>query len=135
MFARVKESRNDEYLQIVENYRDAGRVRQRLVMYVGHYDSIEDALHDLPNRRRRVRGQATKAERGAQHLIGGHASRERARRLREEADQTAEKYERLQQLVTEHPELLERDRERAERRRARQREKRAERRAQRSLGR
>jgi hypothetical protein len=44
MFTRVKESRHDKYLQIVENYRDDGRVRQRLVLYVGHYDSIEDAL-------------------------------------------------------------------------------------------
>jgi hypothetical protein len=48
VFARVKQSRNGEYLQIVESYRDEGRVRQRMVLYVGHYNSVADALERMP---------------------------------------------------------------------------------------
>lgn len=32
MFTMVKQSRNGEYLQVCQNYRDAGRVRQRLIL-------------------------------------------------------------------------------------------------------
>jgi hypothetical protein len=93
MFARVKESRGGEYLQIVENYRDDGRVRQRVVMYVGHCGTIDEALERMPKERRALRRQG----------------------LREEADHLAEKLGALQRLVSEHPDVLNRDRERAER--------------------
>jgi hypothetical protein len=100
MFARVKESRQQEYLQIVENYRDGGRVRQRVVLYVGHYDSIDAALRHLPQDRRRWRSEATR--RGNE-------------RLRHEADDLDQRLSALRQLVAEHPDLIERDRQRAER--------------------
>lgn len=61
MFARVKQTRDGEYLQIVENYRDGGKVRQRMVLYVGRYNSLGDALERMPNELRVWRGQATRA--------------------------------------------------------------------------
>jgi hypothetical protein len=110
MFTRVKVSRRDEYLQIVENYRDSGRVRQRLVMYVGRYSSIENALQQMPRELSQVRRRATVAE---------HSPFWREHRkplaLREEADRLAARLEELRRLVKEHPDLLERDRARAAR--------------------
>ena len=44
MFARAKSSvqggRTYEYLQIVESYRDKGRVRQRIVATIGRLDEL-----------------------------------------------------------------------------------------------
>jgi predicted RNase H-like nuclease (RuvC/YqgF family) len=121
MFARVKQVRqgvHDEYLQIVENYRDGGRVRQRLVMYVGHYSSIEEALKLMPKDRARMRRRATEAEQMAEESPREY--QDRARVLREEAESFAEKLEALRTLVNEHPNLIERDRERVERHRQRE---------------
>lgn len=41
MFIRVKKSGNREYLQIVENYRDSGRVRQRVIGTIGHLQELQ----------------------------------------------------------------------------------------------
>jgi hypothetical protein len=60
MFTRPKESRRNDYLQIVENYRDGDRVRQRLVLYVGRYDSIDDALHRMRRDLRNWRSRRTR---------------------------------------------------------------------------
>jgi hypothetical protein len=49
MFTMLKKSRNGEYLQVAKNYRDQGRVRQRLILYVGPYASIDEALETLPS--------------------------------------------------------------------------------------
>jgi hypothetical protein len=100
VFTRVKVSRQQEYLQVVENYRDGGRVRQRLVLYVGHYDSIEDALRQMPQDRRRWSSEATR--------MGNE-------RLRREAEALDERLLALRHLVAEHPDLIERDRARAKR--------------------
>ena len=100
MFARVKKSRGSEYLQIVENYRDGDRVRQRMVLYVGHYSSIGDALKRMPRDVGRMR-------------------RLRRRGAVREADELAAKLEALRALVKERPDLLSRDGERAERHRRR----------------
>jgi hypothetical protein len=111
VFARVKESRQQEYLQIVENYREAGKVKQRLVLYVGRYDSIDEALQRMPKHRRRLRARATRA-----------VSDSTAEGLRHEADALDERLRVLRRLVEAHPDLVERDRERAERHRRRQAE-------------
>jgi len=118
MFTRMKQSRNGEYLQIVENYRDGERVRQRMVVYVGHYDSIDHALQLMAGELPRARRRATVAERNAYW----QSTIDRARALREEADQLASKLEELKRFAHEHPDLLERDRARAKRRSQRQRE-------------
>jgi hypothetical protein len=109
LFARVKESRQREYLQIVENYREEGKIRQRVVLYIGHYASIEVALQRMPQDRRALRSTATRT--GKEHL-------------RREADALDERLAALQQLVDDHPDLIERDRQRVKRHRRRQAERR-----------
>jgi len=129
MFARAKTSRGMEYLQIVENYRErgpGGRVRQRLVMYVGHYDSLDEALRFMPRELTQARRRATMAEKRATGiarapLVGLNArwteeAEAEARALRGEANRLAEKLDALRRLVADNPDLLERDRARASRR-------------------
>jgi hypothetical protein len=117
MFARVKQSRNGEYLQIVENYRDEGRVRQRMVLYVGHYNSVADALERMPKDLRLWRGRLTR--------LGGNEFRQKeANHIGRIVEGTDERLRALRALVEEHPELLERDRKKAARRAQRERERR-----------
>jgi hypothetical protein len=94
MFTRVKESRYTPYLQIVENYRDGDRVRQRMVLYVGRYASIDSALKGIARDLKRIKRE------------GGDQG---------EADELASKLKALKRLAKEHPEMVERDRLRAER--------------------
>jgi hypothetical protein len=122
MFARVKTSRGNEYLQLVENYREGGRVRQRLVLYVGHYAGIDDALSRLPREVSYLRGRATRA---GQTGPGG---------LREAAEEAAAKLAALRRMVEEHPGIRERDRARAARHAERELEARARRREERERG-
>ena len=110
MFARVKQSRNGEYLQIVESYRDEGRVRQRMVLYVGHYESIDHALMTMAREVPRARRRATEAER-----IPWKEGKPETVRLREQAESLAAKLEKLRRFAQEHPDLVERDKARAER--------------------
>jgi hypothetical protein len=112
VFTRVKKSRDNEYLQVVENYRDGDRIRQRLVLYVGHYESLERALEYMPKDVGYFRRRATESERW------GYEWAEYDRR---KAEELASKLEVLRRLVWEHPDLLERDRGRAERQRKRAR--------------
>jgi transposase len=42
MFARVKKSGKYQYLQIVENRKEAGRVKQRVIATVGRMDQLQD---------------------------------------------------------------------------------------------
>ena len=44
MFVRTKKVGEHEYYQVVENYREDGRHRQRVVAHLGHHNSVEDAL-------------------------------------------------------------------------------------------
>jgi hypothetical protein len=121
MFARVKQSRNGEYLQIVENYRDKaepGKVKQRLVMYVGHYDSIDDALRQMKRELTQARREATTTENRYADLhhwgVGDIEDlAELAQGRRAKAEKLAEKLSFLRRIVEEHPGLLERDRVRA----------------------
>jgi hypothetical protein len=133
VFARVKESRQGEYLQIVENYREGGKVRQRLVLYVGHYRSIAEALGSMPRNLAALRRRATAAERTAGQLPENHDAQDRARALREEAEHFAQRLETLRRLVDEDPDLLDRDRGRAARHDRRRREAIAKRRGARRM--
>jgi len=110
MFARVKQSRGVEYLQIAENYRENGKVRQRMVLYVGNYKSIDHALWVMPREVSSLRGRATRA---GQVESGS---------LREQAEEKAARLEALRRLLEEHPEVHERDQARAARHARRQRE-------------
>ena len=113
MFTRVKEIRRNDYLQIVENYRDGDRVRQRLVLYVGRYDSIDDALHWMPGELRNWRARRTRITR-----IAGHEefARKEVEDLTYLIEGTDRRLQALRALAKEQPALLERDRERAARR-------------------
>jgi hypothetical protein len=113
MFTRVKEIRRNDYLQIVENYRDGDRVRQRLVLYVGRYDSIDDALHRMAGDLRNWRSRRTRITR-----IAGHEefSRKEVEDLNYRIETTDGRLQALRALAKEHPGLLERDRKRAARR-------------------
>ena len=42
MFARVKKSGKCQYLQIVENRKDKGKVRQRVIATVGRMDQLHE---------------------------------------------------------------------------------------------
>jgi hypothetical protein len=110
MFARVKESRGSEYLQIVENYREDGKVRQRLILYVGHYTSIDHALKLMPREVGTLRRRAT------------HLGELETGDVREAAEETAARLEALKRLLKEHPEIRERDQAREARHDRRQRE-------------
>lgn len=108
MFTRVQKSNGHDYLQIVENYRDGGRVRQRSVLYVGPYKSIDDALYQLPRVSRYWRHRAT------QRSLPVDIAWIRAEA---EADALDERLDKLRRLVEEHPDLVDEDRARAQRQR------------------
>lgn len=112
MFVRKKKSRNDTYLQIVENYREDGKVRQRVVQYLGNYGSPEEALEGMSRRLRRARTQANRMERTATNVSGRAHEDPKARALidqaataRQRADNLAAKVTRLETLLEDHPSL------------------------------
>ena len=122
MFTKVKTSRNSEYLQIVENYRDEGRVRQRSVLYVGPYEDLDAALAWMPKQLTQARLRATITEKTAAWVAETNFParlrepiEKEAAAKRAEANRLGEKLEELRLLVEEHPDVLERDRARVER--------------------
>jgi hypothetical protein len=117
MFARVKQGRKAEYLQIVENYRDDGKVRQRLILYVGPYESIQDALERMPGHVREAKAHATRMENHPFDTVRAEVGP----RARAHANSMAARLERLRELAKEHPEMLEREQARLERHRERKR--------------
>jgi hypothetical protein len=44
VFVRTKKVGDKSYKQLVENYREDGHHRQRVVVHLGHHNSVEDAL-------------------------------------------------------------------------------------------
>ena len=50
MFVRTKKVGEYEYYQLVENYREKGRHRQRVLAHLGHHDTVEEALEDVRQR-------------------------------------------------------------------------------------
>jgi hypothetical protein len=45
-FVRTKRVGEHEYRQLVENYREDGHHRQRVLVHLGHADTVEDAIED-----------------------------------------------------------------------------------------
>jgi hypothetical protein len=112
VFVHTKKSRNHTYLQIVENYREDGKVRQRVVQYLGNYDSPEEALEGMSHRLRRARTMANRMERTATNVSGRAHEDPKARALidqaataRQRADDLAAKVTRLKTLLEGHPSL------------------------------
>ena len=113
MYARTKRSRNGQYLQIVESRRVDGQPRQRLVLYVGHYTSVEQALAQMPKELAATRREATKWKRIVeQHTDSNGAIRAHAISLQKAAEDKAERLRRLRALVEQQPELLRSDQHR-----------------------
>ncbi len=56
MFFRVKRSQGREYLQIVENRREAGRVKQRVIATLGRLEHLKASGQLDALLRRRPRG-------------------------------------------------------------------------------
>jgi hypothetical protein len=42
MFARIKKSGKYQYLQIVENRKEKGKVKQRVISTIGRMDQLQD---------------------------------------------------------------------------------------------
>lgn len=47
-FVRKKRSRGGEYYQLVESYRVEGKPRQRVLVHLGSYPTVDDALREWP---------------------------------------------------------------------------------------
>jgi hypothetical protein len=82
------------------------RVRQQSILYVGPYESIDDALHQIPRVSRYWRDRAT--------LMDIEWMRAEAEA---DADALDERLGKLRRLVEEHPDLVEQDRARVQRQR------------------
>ncbi len=119
MFTMVKQSRNGEYLQLAENYRDQARVRQRLVLYVGPYQSVDEALVNMPKEIKNLRSEATRRERSDLTAVGLQgAQAAMIAELRDEAEQKAARLARLRELCEANPQMVANDAARAIRRAA-----------------
>ncbi len=57
MFTRLKDGRGGPYLQVVESYRLGGHKRQRVLLHLGPYRTVEEAQRDLPRRQAEARGR------------------------------------------------------------------------------
>jgi hypothetical protein len=62
VFVRAKNVDGREYYQLVENYRPEGSKtpRQRFLLHLGRYDTVEAALKGWPREIRRLRRDAAK---------------------------------------------------------------------------
>ena len=116
MYARIKRSGGSEYLQIVEARRRDGKPRQELVMYVGRYGSVAEALKHMPKERASFRSRATRQRNLLNDCYGSEVLRRlhgvwyekdkaALERYEREIQKLSGKLERLQALVEEHPEL------------------------------
>lgn len=47
MFVRTKEVKGHKYHQLVESYREDGRVRQRVVAHLGESESLDEAIETI----------------------------------------------------------------------------------------
>jgi hypothetical protein len=59
-FVRTKRVDGGEYFQLVENYRDGGKVRQRVLAHLGRYPTVEAAIEESE---RGLEWQRSRAER------------------------------------------------------------------------
>ncbi len=60
-YVRRKQAKGQTFYQLVESYRDGGKVRQRVIMHLGQYPTAEDAITGLRERAVRLRDAARQA--------------------------------------------------------------------------
>ena len=56
-FIRTKQVEGREYRQLVENYREDGKHRQRVLAHLGKHETLEEAIEALQNRLERLEPQ------------------------------------------------------------------------------
>ncbi len=62
MFVRKKRAvRGNDFYQLVENYRENGKHRQRMLVHLGEYSSVGEALKQGPKDLQSLRRRATRA--------------------------------------------------------------------------
>src|SRR5215217_41175 len=54
-FVRRTRSRGGEYYQLVESHRVEGKPRQRVLIHLGRYPTVDDALREWPKEIERLR--------------------------------------------------------------------------------
>ncbi len=77
-FVRTKKVAGGEYRQLVENYREDGRVRQRVLVHLGACPNVEDALRIWPDRLKHHERRARDHREGARLIEDGQARRWRS---------------------------------------------------------
>jgi hypothetical protein len=50
VYVRKKRVKDRDYHQLVESYREDGKVRQRVLVHLGEYPTVDAALEGLPER-------------------------------------------------------------------------------------
>ncbi len=88
--AYVRKNRVDDgvYYQVVEGYREGGKVKQRVLAYLGTYETVDKALEKLPRhiemQRETMPNYPLKAWPGMQRRLSAMEKRlEKIRDLRE----------------------------------------------------
>jgi hypothetical protein len=101
-YVRKKDSGGQPYYQLVESRRVDGQPRQKVLIHLGSYPTVEDALKGWPKEAKRLRRDADK-ERG--RVPAGWESKplyrdilKRADALEKQADALEEKLDRLRQM-------------------------------------
>ena len=102
-YVRKKDGGGQSYYQLVESRRVDGQPRQRVLVHLGSYPTVEDALKGWPKEAKRLRRDAGK-ERG--RVPAGWESKplyrdllKRAASLEKQADALEEKLGRLRSLT------------------------------------
>ncbi len=70
-FVRTKKVNGGEYHQLVESYRDGGRVRQRVLLHLGEIATVDEALRVWPERVDQCRRRAQAHREGARLIRSG----------------------------------------------------------------
>lgn len=114
MFARVKKIRGHNHLQIVESYRvpSSGKIKQRMILDVGRYCSLYEALLRMPRDLNNARRRAAKLRKEYEILCVSdlprytlHRGVRQARAARKEARELEHRLDKLLELVNANQEL------------------------------
>lgn len=101
VFLRRKTTRGRTYYQLVESHRTDGKPRQRVVLHLGRYPTVDEALKGWPKDIKRLRKRARDARKAnpAPPLPGMEKkSSESPERLERRADDLEGKLRRLKKL-------------------------------------
>lgn len=89
-YVRAKKVKGWEYYQLVESRRVDGKPRQKVLVHLGHYPSVDDTLDGWPKEIRRLRRQAARERRRAEDMLEGSRARRDAVRSADTAERRVE---------------------------------------------